>query len=192
MLNSGADFNTPNIDSLINDGKGRNYGIELTLEKFYNKGYYFLITNSIFNSRYTGADLMERNTAFNGNYVSNILAGKEFKIKENHILAFDTKITMAGGKRYIPIDTEASKLKGEAVYVFSKAYEPQYKDYFRCDLKICYRLNGKRTTQEWLIDFQNISNQKNIFTQQYDSQTSQVKSVYQLGLFIFPQYRILF
>jgi hypothetical protein len=32
MLNAGADFTMPEEDSLVNKGKGRNYGIELTLE----------------------------------------------------------------------------------------------------------------------------------------------------------------
>lgn len=40
-LNEGADFGAPGIDSLVNNGTGRNYGVELTLEKFYSKGYYF-------------------------------------------------------------------------------------------------------------------------------------------------------
>ena len=192
MLNSGADFNTPNIDSLLNDGTGKNYGVEITLEKFYSKGYYFLFTNSLFQSKYTARDYVLRNTAFNGNYVVNALYGKEFKIKDNHTLAFDLKLTNAGGKRYIPIDTEASIIKGEPVYIKQKAFEPQYKDYFRCDFKITYRLNGKRVTQEWLLDIQNITDNKNIFTQQFDPQTGSVKEVYQLGIFFFPQYRILF
>ncbi len=107
-VNLGADFNSPNVDSLVNNGTGENYGIELTLEKFYSKGYYFLVTASLFESKYTGSDGVYRNTAFNGNYVFNALAGKEFKIKEKHILALDVKFTYAGGKRYVPIDLAAS------------------------------------------------------------------------------------
>jgi hypothetical protein len=74
--NLGADFNSPNVDSLVNNGTGENYGIELTLEKFYSKGYYFLVTASVFESKYTGSDGIYRNTAFNGNYVFNALSGK--------------------------------------------------------------------------------------------------------------------
>lgn len=192
MLNSGADFNTPNIDSLLNKGSGKNYGIEITLEKFYSRGYYFLFTNSLFESKYKASDGILRNTAFNGNYVLNALAGKEFKIKDNHILSFDIKLTNAGGKRYVPINVEESKIKDEIVYESDRAFNPQYKNYFRCDFKITYRLNGKRATQEWLLDIQNITDHQNIFTQQYDPASQSIKSVYQLGIFFFPQYRILF
>src|SRR5256885_6012423 len=68
LLNEGADFGVSSVDSLVNRGTGKNQGIELTIEKFYGKGYYFLITGSLFDSKYKGSDRIERNTAFNGNY----------------------------------------------------------------------------------------------------------------------------
>ena len=70
-LNLGADFNSPNVDSLINEGSGKNYGVELTIEKFFSRGYYYLVTGSLFNSTYRASDNVWRNTAFNGNYVFN-------------------------------------------------------------------------------------------------------------------------
>ncbi|MBC7861318.1 MAG: carboxypeptidase-like regulatory domain-containing protein, partial [Bacteroidia bacterium] len=107
-LNLGADFNSPNVDSLTNKGLGTNYGLEFTLEKFFSNGYYYLVTASVFESKYTGSDNKWRNTAFNGNYVANALFGKEFKIKGKHVLAIDVKFTTAGGKRYVPVDLNAS------------------------------------------------------------------------------------
>ena len=81
MLNTGARFNTELEDNLINKGTGTNYGLELTVEKFFSKGYYGLFTSSIFDSKYTGSDGVERNTAFNGKYVYNILTGKEWNVR---------------------------------------------------------------------------------------------------------------
>ena len=80
MLNEGADFVIPDRTGITNEGTGRNYGLEVTLEKFFNKGYYYLTTVSLFQSKYTGSDNIERNTAFNSNYVLNALAGKEFNL----------------------------------------------------------------------------------------------------------------
>ncbi|MEM7036701.1 MAG: TonB-dependent receptor [Bacteroidota bacterium] len=104
MLNAGRDFILPTETDLVNEGTGVNYGLELTLEKFFSKGYYFLVTSSLFQSQYTGSDNIERNTAFNGNYVFNVLGGKEFKLGKRSTLGFDTKITYAGGMRFTPID----------------------------------------------------------------------------------------
>ena len=190
--NLGADFNSPNVDSLVSNGTGQNYGIELTLEKFYSKGYYFLVTASLFESKYTGSDGVYRNTAFNGNYVFNALAGKEFKIKEKHILAIDVKVTNAGGKRYIPIDLAKSIAVQNEVRDVSVAYNPQYDPYFRIDIKPSYKVNTKRFTHEISVDIQNVTKHNNIFQQQYDLNTQSIKTDYQLKFFVIPQYRLTF
>ncbi len=192
VVNAGADFNNPSIDSLVNKGTGTNYGLELTLEKFYSKGYYYLFTASLFDSKYKGSDGVERNTAFNGNYTFNALAGKEFTINKKSLLSIDCKVTYAGGKREVPIDLEASNLKGSAVYREEIAYENQLKDYFRTDVKISYKRNGRRITQEFSVDVQNITNNQNIFQRTYDPQEKNLRTEYQIGLFVIPQYRILF
>lgn len=191
-VNLGADFTSPNVDSLVSKGTGDNYGIELTLEKFYSRGYYFLVTASVFESKYRASDGVYRNTAFNGNYVFNALAGKEFKIGQKHTLAIDTKITYAGGKRYVPIDLQTSMLMQAEVRDGRYAYDYQYDPYFRIDLKPSYKLNTKRFTHELSIDVQNITRHDNIFQQQYDLNTQSIKSDYQLKFFVIPQYRLTF
>ncbi len=192
-LNLGADFNSPNVDSLTNKGLGTNYGLEFTLEKFFSQGYYYLVTASLFESKYTGSDDIWRNTAFNGNYVLNALGGKEFKFKDGkHVLAIDIKLTYAGGKRYVPIDLNASIAMQEEHYIESQAYDPSYPSYFRMDIKPSYRLNKKKMTLEWNIDLQNVTDHKNVFQQTYDVNASKLRYDYQLGLFVVPQFRILF
>jgi hypothetical protein len=192
VLNLGADFNSPNVDSLVNKGAGQNYGIEFTLEKFYSKGYYYLFTTSLFESYYTGSDNVQRNTAFNGNYVFNFLAGKEFKINQKHTLALDIKFTYAGGKRYSPINLPVSQAVNEEVRDYSKAYQYQYPDYFRMDVKPSYRLNLKKVTMEWSCDLQNITRHDNIFQQVYDPTQHKITTDYQLKFFFIPQFRMLF
>lgn len=192
MLNVGADFGIPDVDSLVNEGAGRNYGIELTVEKFYSKGYYFLVTTSIFDSKYQGSDKVWRNTAFNGNYTLNALIGKEFKLGKKNSLSLDIKFVNAGGKRYTPYDVEQTIQQGEEVYKNEETYKLQYDDYLRFDTRFAFRREGKKMTQEWAVDIQNISNRKNVFTQGIDVETGEISTTYQLGLFPVAQYRILF
>lgn len=199
MLNSGADFATPNNNNLVNNGKGFNYGLELTMEKFFSKGYYFLVTASVFQSKYQGSDKVWRNTAFNGLYVVNALGGYEYRFgskkdKKNkrYSIAIDTKLTGAGGRYYTPIDLAASDAQNQEVRIDSLAYSEKYPDYFRWDLKISFRISMKRITQEFSTDFQNVVNMKNIFRKVYNPRTNSLNNEYQQGLFILPQYRILF
>jgi hypothetical protein len=191
-LNDGADFDSPGVDSLVNDGTGRNFGFELTVEKFYSKGYYFLWTTSLYESRFTPADGKERQSAFSGNYVVNLLGGKEWNFKTKHSIRFDIKSNIAGGKRYIPIDLDASNAAGEEIWDYDRAYEERYSGYFRIDAKIGYVLNGKHITQQWSVEFLNATNSKNMFMQSWDSTTGGLKTTYQTGLLVIPAYKITF
>ena len=171
-------------DSLVNNGSGKNYGIEITFEKFLSSNYYFLLTASIFNSKYTASDNIERNTAYNGNYVFNGLTGYTFQLKNNKSINLDMKMVYAGNKRYIPVDLEASKIAGYEIPDISKAYIPQYNPYFRIDSRISFHLNFKsKVNAEFAFDVQNITNHKNILLESYNPETHSMQTDYQLGLF---------
>ncbi|MBA3662694.1 MAG: TonB-dependent receptor [Bacteroidetes bacterium] len=191
-LNLGADFNSPNVTNLVSKGTGTNYGLEITLEKFYSRGYYFLFTGSLFESKYAGSDKVERNTAFNGNYVTNLLGGKEFRINQKHTISLDVRGTYAGGKRYTPIDVQASILAKNEIADGTKAYSLQYPDYFRIDVKPGYRFNTRKLTHEFSVDIQNVTKHLNVFQQAYDIKNETIKTDYQLKFFVIPQYRLLF
>ncbi len=191
-LNEGADFANPTIDSLVNEGTGTNYGVELTIEKFYSNNYYFLVTTSFFESKYKGYDKVERNTAFNGNFVANALVGYEFKIGKNNSLSIDFKTVMAGGKRKIPLLLEASILAGKAVYDYEESYKTRYDNYSKIDIRIGFKMNSKRFSQEWALDIQNLTNNKNVFQEGYNPQTQKIQTDYQTGIFPMMLYRIRF
>jgi hypothetical protein len=192
LINSGDQFGSALEDSLINKGKGKNYGIEITVEKFLSKGWYFLFTSSLFNSLYTGSDDKWRNTAFNGNYVFNLLGGYEHKLGDRTMLTIDLKTVWAGGKRYIPLDLEASIEKHATVYDWSKAYENKYDDYFRTDLRIGIKINRNRFNHEWGIDLQNITGYRSIFMEGFDGNKDEIYYVYQQGFIPMFLYRIQF
>jgi hypothetical protein len=191
-INEGADFNNPEVDSLINKGVGRNSGVEFTLERYFDKGFYLLSTVSVYDSKYKGSDGVERNSAFNGVYTYNLLAGKEFQLSKKLVFALDLKLTSAGGRRYIPIDLAASVDQRRTIYKTDQAYVNQFADYFRTDLKFTFRLDGRRLSQEFFVDIQNIFNTKNIFQQYFDARAGKIITQYHLGLFVNVNYRINF
>ena len=191
LANYGANFYNEKVDSLTNDGIGKNSGVELTFEKFLSKNFYFMLTTTLYDSKYQGSDKVWRNTAFNGNYTVNLLAGYELPIKSN-ALSFNIKVVTAGGKRYIPIDLEQSILRGDAVYNYDKAYEPQSDDYFRVDLRIAFRKNSPRISQEWSFDAQNLTDHKNVLMQRYDHDTQSVVDILQMSFFPIGSWKIYF
>ncbi len=197
ILNIGDDFGFPeDVFNLENTGTGSNRGIELTIERFFSKGFYSLITTSIFDSKYKGSDGIERNTAFNNGYVVNILAGKEFKFKpeSRYTFTFDTKLTTAGGRYYTPTNLAQSKLEQREVKQEELAFSERFDPYFRFDVKFGFKVNSKKrkVSHQFFMDIQNVTNRENIFARRYNRQTNQVNNAYQLGFFPDFMYRIQF
>lgn len=194
MLNLGADFVFIFPDTLANTGTGRNYGLELTLEKYFSKNYYFLLTGSIFDSKYTGSDGVLRNTAFNGNYAVNLLAGVELTLgkKKNLVFGANGRTTVAGGKRYTPIDPEASEVAREAVFVREEAWSQQFQPYFRTDLRLSLRQNFKKTSHQIALELSNLFNTQNPLNQTYDRDANALRTNYQVGFLPVGQYKIEF
>jgi hypothetical protein len=192
LANYGASFHLARVDSLVNEGKGRNYGLELTLEKFLSDRYYFLITASLFDSQYKGSNGIWRNTAFNNSYVVNALGGYEIPVGNQNSLEIDLRMTTAGGKRYTPIDLAKSRRQDQAVYIEEEAWEKQFKPYFRLDGRISFKLNKKNITQEWALDITNITDHKNVFSRHYDTTDEKIITEYQQRFFPMMLYRINF
>ncbi|RNC92514.1 MAG: TonB-dependent receptor [Allomuricauda sp.] len=187
-LTEGADFGFDNDRvSLINEGSGFNQGLEVTLEKFFNDGYYGLLTGSFFESKYEGSDGIERNTPFNNGYVVNFLAGKEFKTGPSgkNILFFDTRLTASGGRYFTPIDLEASQQAGFEILREDLAFSQQIEDYFRWDLKFGLKINSKnkKRSHQFYVDLQNVTANENVFVRRYNRLTNQVDQVDQIGFF---------
>ena len=196
VLNVGADFGFPSKSGLVNEGTGYNYGVELTVEKFFSQDYYGLVTASLFDSKYEGSDGVERNTAFNNNYTLNVLLGKEIKIGKDrrNALTFDTKLTTAGGRYYTPIDAELSRFLGREIRKEGEAFSLQYDPYFRLDVKFGFRLNSrkKKFSQQFYFEFQNLTNNENAFINQYNVDRDEVVTINQIGFFPDLLYRIQF
>ena len=192
MLNSGSGFAFPDKTHLVNRGKGYNYGAELTVERFLHQGLYYLLTVSVFESKYRGSDAVWRNTAFNSNYVINTLAGKEWKLNAKTSFGIDTKFTITGGQRYTPFDREATLFSGYVIYQEDKAFSLQNATYLRWDLKFSVVRNARKITQKWYIDLQNLTNRKNIYMRTMNTLTGVESQINQMGFFPNVNYQITF
>lgn len=167
LINMGSGFARFFPDSLKNTGTGFNYGIELTVQKYFDKSFFFLFSGTLYDSKYTGSDGVLRNTSYNGNYVTNILAGKEFQINQKHTIGLGLKVTYAGGKRYGFANDSLSRYFNEVIFIDSAFNERQFKDYFRADFKISWRMNADKVTHEIGLDLVNILNTKNLLSLAY-------------------------
>ncbi|HEY1115101.1 MAG TPA: TonB-dependent receptor [Chitinophagaceae bacterium] len=190
LLNVQGDYVT---DPLVNRGKGRNYGIELSLEKYLAHQFYYTASTSWYQSKYTAADGVERNTRFNGNYIVNFIGGKDF-LSASRLRTFgmNLRLLYAGGLRTTPIDLERSLSNGYVVYREKEAYTQQNEPYFRSDLRLSLKWNRARLTSTLSLDIQNITNRLNVYGQFFDSEKGEVVTTRQTGLIPVLNYKVEF
>lgn len=196
-LTEGADFAFDNDRvSLVNEGTGFNQGIELTVEKFFSDGYYGLFTGSLFESKYEGSDGVERNSPFNNGYVANLLAGREFKVgsKQQNVIFVDTRLSVAGGRYFTPVDLEASQDAGFEILQEDLAFSEQFDNYLRWDVKLGFKINltERKQSHQFYVDIQNVTDRDNVFTRRYNRLTNNVDVINQIGFFPDVGYRFQF
>lgn len=186
---------------LVNKGKGRNYGIETTIEKSFTKGFYALLNASIYKSKFTPLDGVERNTKFASDYLVNLLFGKEIcglGKNKNQIFSVNAKIFLSGGRKIIPLlrndnGTLAVNPDQNLFFDFSKAYDVSLDHIFQTNLSLSYKWNKKKTAHEIFLNIDNISNYKGKISEFYD-ETEETKVGYLSQFGVFPNllYRYYF
>jgi hypothetical protein len=190
-----------------NSGTGRNLGIDITFNKSLAKGNYFLITASVFDSKYTVRD-QTFNTRFNNRYLFNALYGKEWKIgrQKNNVFSVNGKFKLIGGTRYNELDQETidyylDLFGGEMDYdvidysdLFKQdtRYSGQAPAYWRIDLGVAYKINRPKSTHSIMIDIQNVTNHQNVYSYYFDSNTNSQEAYYHMGIIPVFNYRIEF
>ena len=195
VINEGSSFDRFFPDKLRNRGTARNYGLELTIEKFFTHNWFIMFSGSIYDSKYRGSDGVLRNTSFNSRYILNLLGTKEFHWgkKRKNIVGIGGKITYGGGRVYSPYDLDASKYSEYPVVVDAERNSKMFPDYFRFDIKLNYVLNTrKKITHEIGIDLVNVTGSKNILRLSYVGGTDSIKRVNQLGFLPLFYYKLDF
>jgi len=181
LINAGSGFSRLFPDELTTGGNGRNYGLELTLERFFSGGYYFLVTGSLFDAKYRTLEETWRNTSFNGRYAENSLN-------------LGVKTTFVGGGWYGEVDETESRIQQQVVYTDASVNTLRFAPYMRQDIRLAYKINSKRLTHELAIDIVNIFNRQNILTLTYspDHPDGPIVEEYQLGRLPLFYYRVDF
>ncbi|HEX2629577.1 MAG TPA: TonB-dependent receptor [Chitinophagaceae bacterium] len=181
------------LDPLQNKGKGKNYGLELSIERYLQDNFYLTLSQSFYQSKYTARDGVERNTRYNGGYIGTFIAGKDFpSARRSKTFGVHIKAIGAGGLRTTPIDFDQSQLRGYTVYKESQAYSLQNEAYFRADIRLSIKWNRRNLTSTLSLDIQNVTNRENVYNQTYDETKNKIVTNRQVGLIPVLNYKVEF
>lgn len=160
-------------ETLVSKGTGTNKGIDFTLERFLKNDYYYLFTASVFDSKYTGGDGIERNGLYNKRFILNALGGREWKTGKSKqaIFGLNGRFSYMGGDRLTPILEPESTRTGEIVYDYSKAYTGQEKNAAILSFSISYRVNKQKHAGIWSFHLMNALGNKEFRGYEMNEQT---------------------
>ena len=197
-LNEGLEFNY--VD-LVNQGSGKNYGVEITFEKYFKNRFYYQLNATFYKSKYTALDQVERNTRYDGGYLFNGLFGVEFEKmgkRNNQTLALNAKLFWGGGKKIIPLLRDnngnlAVDAEQNMFWDYDKAYQDKIEDIYLVVLSASYKWNLKRTAHEIYLTLDNLTNSKGRISEYYDErEPNSIGYVKQFGFFPNLLYRFYF
>jgi len=147
-------------DALENNSIGRNVGVDVTFERFLSNGYYFLVTGSVYSSKYKADDGVWRNTRYNRNFVTNALVGREFAYQNNRkVLGVNTRLNVVGGERVTPILEEKSAEQELVFFDESQAFSNQLATTVYAHLSVTYRINRSAHSSIWALQVKNLLGQ---------------------------------
>lgn len=165
--------------ALVNKGKGRNYGVDITLERYLNRGWYYMLTGSLFNSSYCGGDGVWHDTKYNRNFIVNTLLGKEWMVgkKKQNVLSANIKLTLQGGDRYSPADLDATLGHPDQVvqYDETRAYSMQFSPMFLASYTISYKMNKKNLSHEFAVKHINATNTESYYGHIYNYRGNEIE-----------------
>ncbi len=169
---------------LCSEGKGRNIGIDLSLERYLNKGFYYLLTGSLFDSKYTAKDGIERNTRYNRNLIFNIAAGKEWIVgrNKNKILGINARYNYLGGNRIEPVNTTLSLQNKKVIYGETNgnlAFEEKFDANPVFSFTISYRKNKAKYSSVWFMQVLNANKSKEFSGNSYNFSNSEIDTNYE-------------
>ncbi|MDX2188587.1 MAG: TonB-dependent receptor [Bacteroidota bacterium] len=182
--------------ALTNAGTGQNMGVDISLERTFYNGLYFMVGGSIYDSKYKALDGVMRNSLFNGNAMAHVAIGKEWswdtKKQKNKVIGINLRLFTNGGFRSTPIIANTSSITGLAVYDSKNTNSNQIKNYFRGDIRVYYRINGPRSSQILAIDIWNVTNYDNVAVMYFDPVANEIRTKSALPFYPNISYRVEF
>jgi len=184
--------------ALVNEGAGRNYGIDFTLERYLKDGFYGMITATLFKSEYRDAQGQWHHSRHDRRYITNILGGKEWmvgKTKKN-VFGVNVRFTLMGGDRYTPIpeditfedvmkrpDKSIPEIDGVDPYTKQKGMN------LGSAFSVKYTINKRHTSHHFILEYLQI---KTFQGQTFDLRTHEIVDKFTSLTFPNIAYRVEF
>ncbi|HWR82385.1 MAG TPA: TonB-dependent receptor [Candidatus Deferrimicrobium sp.] len=160
---------------LVDVGRARSRGVELTLQKKLVRGVYGMVCGSYSKSRYRGLGEVWRDRVIDNRAVVGIEGG----YKPNNHWEFSMRWIFAGGIPYTPLNLRASRILNRTVLDRTRVNLARYPDYHALNLRVDRRFHFRSSNLILYLSVWNAYNRKNIFTYFWNTTELKQDAVYQ-------------
>lgn len=179
---------------LENNGAGKNYGMDITFEQYMDRGFYYMLTGSLFKSKYRGGDNIWRNTRYDRGFTFNLVAGKEWMLgkQKQNILGVNARLFFQGGDRYTPLDEQKTNQSHDIEYDETKAFSKKFKPVMNGDFSINYKINKQKISHEFSIKLLNIGFYTGTHYYEYNEVSNTINKEKGMGMIPNISYKLYF
>lgn len=149
--------------AMVSEGTGTNTGLDLTLERSFTNGTFFILAGSLFNSTYEPLSGETYDTRFNSHIAACFMGGKEWALSENATLQTGMRVVYGGGQRLSPILSPARDWRDPRNPILdeSRPFTVPVGEFFRPDIRIAYRRDNPNNAWYIALDVQNVIGRTN-------------------------------
>ncbi len=196
LTNHSPNQNLWELTGYENNGKGWHYGGEVTLQKYFSKGYYGIFSATYFEARYEAKDGSWVSKEGNHQANSNLMIGKEFNIGKNKTNRFfvEANYLYRRGDRYTPIDLQASIAENRRVLDWSSAYQQRYPSTHQVDVRVGFTINAKKKllAHRFFVELHNALHRKTVYEMGYNPLLQRIESYRYQGMVPSITYKVNF
>jgi hypothetical protein len=155
LANMGGDFGVVGNETVITNGKGTTYGVELFAQQKLTNRFFGTFSYTYFISRYSGTNGKEIASSWDNRHLLSFIMG--YKFNKNWELGL--KFRYQGGAPYTPFDGPASQLNyltyGTGIQDYTLLNTQRLEAFHASDIRIDKKWNYRHTTLNLFLDISN-------------------------------------
>jgi hypothetical protein len=155
LANLGTEFGVLGNERVLGTGTGRVYGMELFAQQKLNRRLFYIVSYTLFWSKFAGADGREVRSAWDTRHLVSLTGG--YKFPKNWELGLRWRFQ--GGSPFTPYDLEASQRNflalGRGVLDNNRLNQGTLVPLSQADIRIDKKWNFRRTTFDLFLDVTN-------------------------------------
>lgn len=158
LANKGSDFGVVGNNPAQSTSKGRAYGVEVLYEQKLYKGWFGIVSYTLFWSQFQDKYNVYRSSSWDTRHIISITAGKKFKRNWE----IGARLRVQGGKPYTPYNVSYSSLipvytaNPAGVFDYSQQNSQRLPWFHQLDMRVTKKWYLKKWALELYLDIQNV------------------------------------